>query len=231
MKKSIMAAMLLIASLATSSAVMAQSASDSPISLDSWETVKFSYSSSTLEFDNIYDIDDMDFNVFSFEYLEGYNIVDNKPVFLEWGIGAEVMNTKDEESAYIDGTSISAETRTTIVDFYIPVNIGYKLAINNNTTIMPYVGIKAQLNIFGEEEMKVSAGTYSEEETIDLFDKKDMGSNTLKHGWLGWHIGATVEGNNWSIGVRYGQSITDEFLNKIDDCKLSSVTVSVGYFF
>lgn len=226
-----MAAMLFIASLAAPSKANAQNSLNTSISLDSWKTIKFSYSSSTLEFDNIYNIDDMDFNVFSFEYLEGYNIIDNKPVFLEWGIGAEVMNMKDEESAIIEGTYIAAETSTTIVDFYIPVNIGYKLAINNNTTIMPYVGIKAQLNIFAEERMEVSAGTYSEKETINLFDRKDMGDNYVKHGWLGWHIGATVEINNWSIGVRYGKSITDEFINKIDDCKFTSTTVSVGYFF
>ena len=174
----------------------------------------------------------MDFNVFSFEYLSGYNIVDNQPIFLEWGVGAELMKNEDEESTYIDGTKVSVESKTSIVDFYIPINIGYKLAVNNNATIMPYVGLKAQLNIFAEESIKATAGAYSVSEDYDLFDQKDMGDNTLNHGLLSWHLGATVDMNNkWSLGVRYSSNITKEVLNDIDDCKLSSVTVSVGYFF
>ena len=232
MRKSILAAIIFIASLVVPSTVLAQNSWQNTVSLDSWETIKFSYSSSTLEFDNIYDIDDMDFDVFSFEYLEGYNIVDNQPIFLEWGVGAEFMKNEDEESTYINGTSVSVESKTSIVDFYIPVNIGYKVAVNNNTTIMPYVGLKAQLNIFAKESIKAKAGVYSASEEYDLFDTKDMGDNTLNHGFLSWHLGATVDMNNkWSLGVRYSSNITKEFLNDIDDCKFSSFTVSVGYFF
>ena len=58
-----MAAMFLIASLATPSNANAQNSSGNVVSLDSWETIKLSYSPTT--FESI--TDDMDFNGFSFE--------------------------------------------------------------------------------------------------------------------------------------------------------------------
>ena len=221
-----MAAMFLIASLATPSNANAQNSSGNVVSLDSWETIKLSYSPTT--FESI--TDDMDFKGFSFEYIKGQNVVDNKPIFLEWGIGAEILNYTDEDSEYYEGYRINVEEAINIADIYIPVNIGYKLAINNNTTIMPYVGIKAQLNIFAEERMEVSAGTYSEEETLNLFDREDMGDNYVKRVWVGWHIGATIEMNKWSVGIRYGKSFNDKVINDIYS-KVAATTISVGYFF
>ena len=227
MRKSILTAVLLIASLLTPSMVKAQSVLENPVSLNPWETVKFSYSPTTLELIG----EEMDFKGFSFEYMKGQNIVDNKPIFLEYGIGAEILNYTDEYSEYYDGYRISAETKTTIADIYIPVNLGYKVALNGGTNIMPYVGIKAQYNLLGQSTLEYSVDGYSESEEIDLFSKSDMDGETMKRTWVSWHIGATIEMNKWSIGIRYGKCFSDEIINHIDDCELTSTTISVGIFF
>lgn len=227
MKKLISAFIVLVAMFAASSNVNAQGVSINSVSLDSWNTIKFSYSPTTISILG----EDTDLNGFSFEYMHGQNIVDNKPVFLEWGIGAEILNYTDEDSDYFDGYCIYSEDKITIADMYIPVNIGYKLALNNNTIIMPYVGIKAQYNLYGKETIDVSVDEYYEEdEELDFFSTSDMDGSTLKRALVSWHIGATIEMDTWSIGIRYGKCFSDEIRNHLDS-KLTSATISIGYFF
>lgn len=221
-----MAAMILIASLAAPSNANAQNSSGNAVSLDSWETIKLSYSPTTFESID----DDMDFNGFSFEYIKGQNVVDNKPIFLEWGIGAEILNYTDEYSEYYEGYRINVEETINIADIYIPVNLGYKIALDDSTIIMPYVGIKAQYNVYGQSAVNVSVDGYSESEERDLFSKSEMDGSTLKRVWVGWHIGATIEMNKWSVGIRYGKSFNDKVINDIYS-KVAATTISVGYFF
>lgn len=226
MKKSILAAMLLIASLAAPSNANAQNSSDNAVSLAPWETIKLSYSPTTLESID----DDMDFNGFSFEYIKGQNVVDNKPIFLEYGIGAEILNYTDEYSEYYEGYRINVEETINIADIYIPVNLGYKIALNDSTIIMPYVGIKAQYNVYGQSAVNVSVDGYSESEERDLFSKGEMDGSTLKRALVSWHIGATIEMNKWSIGIRYGKCFSDEIINHLDT-ELIYTSISVGYIF
>lgn len=226
MRKSILAAMLLIASLAAPSNANAQNSSDNAVSLAPWETIKLSYSPTTLESKT----DDIDFNGFSFEYIKGQNVVDNKPIFLEWGIGAEILNYTDEYSGDSDGYRVDMEEKITIADMYIPVNIGYKLALNDNTIIMPYVGIKAQYNWYGRYAYDLSSELFSNSEECDLFSKSEMDGSTLKRALVSWHIGATIEINKWSIGIRYGKCFSDEIINHLDT-ELIYTSISVGYFF
>lgn len=227
MKKLISAFIVWVAMFAASSNVNAQGVSINSVSLDSWNTIKFSYSPTTISILG----EDTDLNGFSFEYMQGQNIVDNKPVFLEWGIGAEILNYTDEDSDYFDGYRIYSEDKITIADMYIPVNIGYKLALNNNTIIMPYVGIQAQYNLYGKETIDVSVDEYYEEdEELDLFSTSDMDGSTLKRALVSWHIGATIKMDTWSIGIRYGKCFSDEIINHLDS-ELTSATISIGYFF
>ena len=79
MKKLISAFIVLVAMFAASSNVNAQGVSINSVSLDSWDTIKFSYSPTTISILG----EDIVFNGFSFEYMQGQNIVDKKPVFLE----------------------------------------------------------------------------------------------------------------------------------------------------
>lgn len=226
MKKLISASIVLVAMFAASSNVNAQDVSINSVSLDSWDTIKFSYSPTTLSSKG----EDIDLNGFSFEYMRGQNIVDNKPIFLEWGIGTEILNYTDEYSEDFDGYRIYIEDKITIADIYIPVNIGYKLALIDNTIIMPYVGIKAQYNWYGRSASDVSSELFSNSEEYDLFSKSEMDGSTLKRALVSWHIGATIEMDTWSIGIRYGKCFSDEIINHLDT-ELIYTSISVGYYF
>lgn len=226
MKKLISASIVLVAMFAASSNVNAQDVSINSVSLDSWDTIKFSYSPTTLSSKG----ENIDLNGFSFEYMQGQNIVDNKPIFLEWGIGTEILNYTDEYSEDYDGYRVYMEEKMTIADMYIPVNIGYKLALNDNTIIMPYVGIKAQYNWYGRSAYDLSSELFSNSEEYDLFSKSEMDGSTLKRALVSWHIGATIEMDTWSIGIRYGKCFSDEIINHLDT-ELIYTSISVGYFF
>jgi hypothetical protein len=104
--------------------------------------------------------------------------------------------------------------------------------MKENIIVMPYVGIKAQWNVSGKQVIEYDIdGIDSEEEEASLFDEDEWGDATLKRAWLGWHIGATVEVNEWSFGVRYGSSFTDEFFEDIDECALTTTLLTIGMRF
>ena len=230
MKKLISASIVLVAMFAASSNVNAQDVSINSVSLDSWDTIKFSYSPTTLSYKS-YMGEYIDLNGFSFEYMQGQNIVDNKPIFLEWGIGTEILNYTDKYSSVdYDGYRVYTEEKITIADTYIPVIIGYKLALNDNIIIMPYVGIKAQYNWYGRYTYDLSSELSSNSKEYDLFSKSEMEGSTLKLALVSLHIGATIEMDTWSIGIRYGKCFSNEIIKHLDT-ELIYTSISVGYYF
>lgn len=239
MKKLISASIVLVAMLIASTNVNAQNVSNNSVSLDSWETVKLSYTPTTLE--NDHPSFDWDLNGFSFEYLKGVNIVDNKPIFLEYGVGSEILIRKDKSTTegyhydYENGYeeyNIYNKSTTTVVDFYVPVNVGYKLALKDGVTIMPYVGIKAQCNIFGRSVLKTKkeGSSESKKEVGNLFNEDDTNDHNLKRFLFSWYLGATIEKDMWSIGIRHGKCFSDKIMNNTES-ELMYTSVSVGYYF
>lgn len=233
MKKGILTASVLLFSLMVSAQTNPLSnLLSNPVSMDGWTSINVSYSPTTLEFDSSYDMDDWDFEGYSIEYVSGSNVVEGMPVFLEWGAGFELLTMSDKESGSYEGYDYKITSKTNITSLYVPVNLGYKLALKDDITIMPYVGIKAQLNLSGKQVVEVDIdGIDSEEEEASLFDEDEWGDSTLKRFWLGWHIGATVQLDKWSVGVRYGSSFTDEFFEDIDECTLTTTSISIGMRF
>ncbi len=203
-----------------------------PVPMEPYGKFNLSYSPTTLEFDKSYDMDDWDFEGYSIEYVSGSNAIEGMPVFLEWGVGVELLTMNDKERGSYEGYDYKITAKTNIWDLYVPVNLGYKVALKDNIVVMPYVGIKAQWNVSGKQVIEYDIdGIDSDEEEASLFDEDEWGDATLKRAWLGWHIGATVEVNKWNFGVRYGSSFTDEFFEDIDECTLSTTSITVGYFF
>lgn len=203
-----------------------------PVPMEPYTKFNFSYAPTTLEFDKSYNMDDWDFEGYSVEYVSGSNVIDGMPVFLEWGVGIELLTMSDKESGSYEGYGYKITSKTNIWDLYVPVNLGYKVAMKENIIVMPYVGIKAQWNVSGKRVTEYDIdGIDSDEEEASLFDEDEWGDATLKRAWLGWHIGATVEVNEWSFGVRYGSSFTDEFFEDIDECALTTTSLTIGMRF
>lgn len=204
-------------------------------STEGWSGVRFSYVPTTLEYDKDYGIDDVDFNGFSLEYFKGFGIMSDMPVFLEVGAGIEWLRYSDSESGGYDGIEFEITETDNIFSLNIPVNLGYKFSLSENVTVMPYVGLKANLGLSAKQKISVEASydgeTEEESEDYSWYDEDDMGDNTLKRFFLGWQVGATATYNQYTFSVNYGSYFTDEIYNKIDDCKLGWTTISVGYTF
>lgn len=237
MKKYLLTVCLLATTLVASAQFATSSGSSmgATSSVEEWSGFRFSYVPTTLEFDDDWDTDDWDFKGFSLEYVKGFGIMDNMPLFLEVGAGIEWLNWSESDSEDEDYYEYEWKESLNIFSVSVPVNLGYKVALNENLTIMPYVGLKARIGLSatlkGSYEVSYDGETEEDEETLNLYNKDDTDDETLKRFLLGWQIGATATYNNLSFGVNFGSCFTDEIINEIDKCKLSSTTITVGINF
>ena len=202
-------------------------------SVDGWSGFRFSYAPTTLEFD--YEGgENFDLNGLSFENVKGFGIMDNMPLFLEVGAGIEWLNYTDTESDSYEGIKYEVKDAMNLFSVNIPVNLGYKVALNENITIMPYVGLKARLGLSATEKYSIEVSydgeTEKEDETTNFYDEDDMGDATLKRILLGWQAGVTATYNNISFGVNFGSCFTGEVFNEVDS-KLGATTITVGINF
>lgn len=154
---------------------------------EGWKGVKASY--------NIFEIEDCDaISAFSVGYVHSFNVVESLPIFVEGGLNA-IYASGDVEDG-VKYTGIAAE---------IPVNVGYKVALNDDFSLFPYVGVTGRYNIKGEIE------------DVDDADKFQYG----------WQVGVTANYSNYNIGVSYGADLNEIF----EETKTTSIKISVGYNF
>lgn len=254
MKKYLFSACLLATSLAASAQFSTSNSGNSLGSgslTEEWSSIRISYSPITFEGDSDFeymmgdgDLLD-DYNGFAVEYVKGFSIVDNMPIFLEAGFGFQWINWNDEEDLgdySYELEDYSVKYKLNITSLYVPLNLGYNISLADNLQVMPYVGLNLRCNLTGQ----YSTGYYKEGYLIDedewnddnpvkidmLSDDKEkgLGRNNMKRIILGWQIGANVAVNNIHIGVRHGCSFGDEVFNKMNS-QLKATTISVGYNF
>lgn len=133
-------------------------------STDDYSRFKVSYIVATPSLDTHYSYDVESLNGVSVEYLFGKNIVQNMPVFLEYGINATWGMHTESDDYYSD-----YDVTQNYLNITVPINIAYKLALNDDLTIEPHVGVGARFN---------ALGTLScDGESISYFDKKDVGKD------------------------------------------------------
>lgn len=228
MKKLLLSVSLLATSLVASAQFNVNS------STEGWSGIRFSYAPTTLKYDKDYDIDNETLNGFSLEYFSDFNIIESIPLFLEIGAGLEWLTYSDSETESAYGVAVKVKSTDNIFTVNIPVNLGYKFSVNENASIMPYVGLKARLGLSATSKITAKVTydgeTEKESETYNLFSEDDMGDFTMKRFLIGWQVGATAIFNQFTIGVNYGACFTDEVINDIDS-RLGAVTISVGYIF
>lgn len=227
---------------------------------DGWMSFKLSYNPMTLDaggdledylFDDDYD-DLAKFRGFSGEILTGINVVKGMPVFIETGLGFLYTSSKyeDEDSGeeeFYNGYeyiyyeySWREEYKMKFMSLYVPINLSYRLSLNDQISIMPYLGLKARFNISGtmdmyyEEELSGGISDYDDdEESFSWFDDGDMEEwfddeiDPAKRFQLGWQIGMNVELNNFILGVNYGSDLGEI----LEDCKFKTTSLSIGYKF
>ena len=197
---------------------------------EGWSRFSVSYIPSTMKFD-VKGADDYKFQGFAVGWTKGFNVVQSMPVFVETGAALQ-FRTYSESEDYDDGyTEYSINSKINVLSLNIPVNLIYKYTIDQDLSIEPMFGLDFRINMTGKYKITVDDGTDSESEDFNIFDKDDMddylGADPAKRFQAGWHIGANINYKKLTLGVTYGQ----DFNEIMEDCKIATTTVSLGYNF
>lgn len=217
--------------------------------LKGWNRIQVSYNPMTLKSD-VKDADDLSFNSFSIGYMRGISLSKSIPLFTE--VGANILWThygEDQDPFFKkEGMSAYYTNKINMYSIHIPINLAYKLSINKDFSVLPYIGIDLRVNISGKESEKLkldlSSGSQKYEDELledledegferkidlDLFDKKDMGSKeaTWNRFQIGWHIGAGVVYKSLYASVNYGT----DFSEIVKKGKFSTTSITLGYNF
>lgn len=158
MKKLLLSACLLATSLVAS-------AQFTPTFKDAGTAYRVSYSPMSLDFDNSY-MEDWKFKGVSFEYVKSFGVVEEMPIFLEVGAGLQWLNDRESEEQETTLGDKKYEmvykTAVNIFSLNVPINIGYKFTLQDNITVMPYVGLNARVNLLANTTSKIKADDYYE---------------------------------------------------------------------
>ncbi|MBQ6693863.1 MAG: porin family protein [Bacteroidaceae bacterium] len=216
--KYLLASFMLMAATAASAQFANQSSQSSASAADAWQSLKISYSSYTIDEDGA-DLDPA--SSLTLGYAKSFAISQNLPLFVETGVNAsytfgEVLSEKDD---YVKSTaSVSMFT------VGIPVNLGYKFAINDEVSIFPYAGINLKYHLKGEIEIEAKGYGESVSETLDMFDSDEGDGDKFQYGL---QIGANLNYKKFIVGVSYGFE-----LNEImEDTKTNALTLTLGVNF
>lgn len=223
---------------------------------DGWSTINIQWNPSTFVPDKG---DSESFTGFSLGYNKAFGISKSIPLYFEVGLGMQYsFYSKDltEDVAKELGvtplslaTLFRPEEKINMLSAKVPLSLAYAFHFpESSLTLIPYLGLDMRFNIIAKGDLKynlTSAGInqlkqngYTQEKindeygdkNIDLFDKKDMGSDaaTWNRFQIGWHIGLNARiKDKFLIGASYGT----DFSETAQKMKIHTVTLMVGYCF
>lgn len=189
-----------------------------------WSTFGFEYLPSKFSPDKG---DTESYSAIALTWTKASQITASLPLFIEAGFGAQYsFKTEDETSGKTTYTE-----KFNMLSVKVPLNIVYDFQIpNTNINLDPYLGLRFRGNILASLKQEVEYKGSSDSETINLFDKDDMGGsdNTWNRFQIGWQIGLKARFNNiFFVGVGYGTDFS-EIAKKV---KIKETQLSLGFVF
>lgn len=176
-------------------------------------------------------------------YLHASNIVNNIPLYIEYGANFMYSFGKDE---YSEDDSYGEYTQITKANMYsvnVPVNLALRLSFNNDkVALTPYLGLNFRFNVAGNikyesEYYSDYYGSEEDSEKTNLFDSSDddeaMGDYAFKRFQAGFNCGVNLNFKSFSLGVGYVADFS-KIANYDDDDyvgKLGVTTLSLGIKF
>ena len=228
MKKSMIfaavAAFMLVSFSASAQFVQSTGGFNSPSSAsveDVFNTFDFTYSPVSFHSND----DSEDLNGVSLNWAQARVLTPQLPVYLQYGAGLQYSwksESKNDTSGLIHFLTAK-----------VPVNVLYNFAIpNTSVSIMPYVGLNAQLHILGQNKYSYE-DYYGDMTTVTLnfFDEDDMDDEEFNRVCLGWQIGAMLSFNKCFIGVGYNGPVTNLYKDGDFKINFSQVNISLGIKF
>jgi hypothetical protein len=181
--------------------------------VDGWFGIRVSYSPMTIDINNL----EKDMTGLSLGFVKAFPISSQSPIFAETGADFQYFNSNilDEDGVKIDFNMYS---------IHVPINIGYKYAINETFSIFPYAGINARGNISG----KITGSYGGEKESINVFDKDDMDDEAFKRLQIGWQIGCGVNFNFLYLSASYGGDF-NKIAKDVELASAPSITLGVNF--
>lgn len=180
--------------------------------------------------------DNMSLNGFGLEYIQGFRINENLPMYIEAGAKLNMGFGSTTEK----GERWKETLKAQMLRFSIPVNFAYRFNLNENMALVPYAGISFRINamarfkeIYEDEDGKNDYGWASG------FDKKVMDDATFNRFQMGWQTGVRFEWHNYSVGVNYGTDFIKLYNHKYNDdgdiekehINTSDFSIKFGYRF
>ncbi len=214
------AAMLTLA--ATASAQFANSGSSGggfslgTVKTDDYSRFKVSYLNASFSYDTDYSYDSESLNGASIEYLYGKHITQNLPLFIEYGLNFSWGTHSDSEH--------DVDIKFNMMHLTVPVNVAYKLSLNDDFSIDPFVGLGARFNVLAKESY--DDGYY--DKSYSMFDEDDMGKDdTWNRFQLCGQVGVGICFQQFYLGYEYSWN----FMELAKKLKMNTNYVSVGINF
>ena len=198
---------------ATASAQFANSSSNSSADASAWKGIRASYLPISIKADGGGSVD---FTGFQVGYVKSFAISANAPLFIETGANLSYISGDFEMYDGYDAFDVDMN----MFSINVPINFGYQVAISETANIFPYVGATLRGNLFGKYK--------EDDESFSIFDSEneEFGMQA-KRFQIGWQIGAAATFNNFVVGVSYGTDFNDI----IEDCKITTTAISIGFNF
>ena len=220
----------MLMSVSASAQFMQSSGSKSSAAVeDVFSTFDLTYSPVTMKAS--YDGDSItdDFNGFSLNWAQARLLTDQLPVYLQYGAGVQFTWKTDTSSD--DYYDMKVKNTTTFLTVKVPVNVLYNFAIpNTNLSVMPYVGLNAQIHVLGQSKTTTTYEDDKETSKMSYFSKDDM-EDPYNRFVLGWQIGAMVSYNKYFVGIGYNGPVTSLYKNGDFKIQTSQVNISLGIKF
>lgn len=202
-------------------------------------------------------VDGISLNGFGINYIHGFSLSQSTPIFLETGLNANFTfgkaNSLDDLSVYADDAEWEeplmiagvSELSVQNINLQVPVNLVYRISVNDDFSISPFVGINMKLNLMTDFKLKKFSEFYYDESFVQestgwvsLYDKNDMpqlymGDEKAGNRFqMGWQIGAGVQYRPLYLGVCYGEDFIPAYKNR-SNYKIDTkcLKINIGYTF
>lgn len=193
---------------------------------EAWKGLRFSYDMTTPRWTGSGDgyESSYKFNGFTLGYVHAFNIA-QLPLFIETGAGVSFARYSDSED--------DLTYKETMLGLRIPVNLVYKVQINDKLAIKPFTGFYLRANLMAkgayssdDSETQEMIDEYWDGGDVNFFDKDDV-EDTWNRVQFGWQIGATLDINKFNIGIGYAL----DFNEIAEKTKLGIFSATVGFNF
>lgn len=175
------------------------------------------------------DNESMGLNGFGIEYIHGFSLSRQLPMFLELGakINMGFGSAEDpEDSDYY--------TSVQMLRVNVPVSFAWRFNIGGDMAITPFAGLDFRVNAMARAKYNEPGEEY---EWVSMFDDEEMGGDdeTWNRFQMGWHLGARFEYNRLSLAISGGTDFIKAFNYSEDGYKshvnTGNLAITLGYRF